>query len=268
MFLSYSNFVVKGVLYIATGDDFVNEATRSARNTRRKVDLPITLITDSEREIDVFDQVIVDDRPTYSFADKVRNIGKSPYEKTLFIDTDVYLLKDISGVFDVLEKKDISTTIDPNEWELRFERDHAFDSIPEEYPLFQTGVIGFRDSENTRELFNRWTEFHDPEIMRSDQSSFRAAMFNTDIQHAPLSDLYNCLIGWPMQVTGEVKVIHDTLEHIQSQADIDRVESALNDSHNPRHLYTFGEEVHTPFSPKFDQILGKIHRFGRSILRK
>jgi len=258
---------MKGVLYIATGKNFIDEALRSAENTRQKTDLPISLVTDSPTDADVFDQVIIDDDPTHSFYDKIRNIGKSPYEKTIFLDTDTYLLKDISDVFDVLERKDIATTIDPNEWELRFEPDHAFESIPEEYPLFQTGVICFRFTDQTRELIDKWHDLHNNKKMRSDQSSFRAAMYDTEIQHVALSDLYNCLIGWPMQVTGQVKVIHDTLGKIESQSDINTIDRTLNDSHKPRHLYTFGEEVHTPFNPNLDRILGKLHSWGRKILK-
>lgn len=234
-----------GIVYIATGKDYIEEAKLSARNTRRHTDLPITLVTDRTVDSDVFDEVRVDPDPSYSFADKPKNLIRSPYEKTLFLDTDVYLLDPVPELFDLLERTEVATTIDPNEWELRYDEDNAFDDIPQSYPLFQTGVIAYRDTNAVTDLFETWEELHSDADMRSDQSSFRAAAYETKVNHTVLSNLYNCLIGWPMQVTGDVKIIHDS-DYVDDLETLDRIGARMNATDNPRLLYTPRGTTHAP----------------------
>lgn len=63
----------QGIYYIATGDQFVAEAERSARSVRDAMpEVPIAIATDVEPEFDFeFDHVIEIEDPDYSFTDQI-----------------------------------------------------------------------------------------------------------------------------------------------------------------------------------------------------
>lgn len=97
----------KGVLYIASGDEFVAEATRSAKSVRREYpNIHITIITDVKDVPEVFDSRMPLEDPDYSNLDKVTNISRTPYNKTVFLDTDTCLLEKegLTDIFELLEE--------------------------------------------------------------------------------------------------------------------------------------------------------------------
>jgi len=253
-----------GIVYIATGEEYIKDAIESAKNTRKHTELPIALISDRNVDDDLFSEVIIDQEPHHSFIDKPRNLMKTPFDKSLFLDTDVYLMKDVPELFDILDTFDIATTIDPNEWELRYDRDRAFEEIPESFPLFQTGVIPYRSNENISKFIDKWLMLHEENDVRSDQSSFRAALYETDIKHTTLSDLYNCLLGWPMQVTGEVKIVHDS-DHIDNLSKLDAIVRRVNETDEPRIFFTPRGSLCAPLWPRGDLILKCFSKISKSL---
>lgn len=250
--------MTKGFLYIATGEDYIKEAIISAKNTKRHSNLPIALVSHRPVDSELFDEVIIDENPHYSFADKCRNLNKTPFDKTIFLDTDVYLLESISELFEILEEIDIATTIDPNEWGGRIHRDAHFDEVPEAVPIFQTGVILYSNNERVMDFISTWTKIHieNMDNMLTDQSSFRIAIYKSNINHLALSNLYNCLVKWPMQVTGEVKVIHGGDLSI---SEIKRLSSRMNATDSVRLFYTpQNGRIYSPISPISNRVLRKV----------
>ena len=87
----------RGVVYIATGSKFVSEALASIGSLKKQMpDLPVTLFTDSDDRnnfhYNKVDSVFLIDEATRSCRDKIRPLLDSPYEKTLFLDTDTFYL--------------------------------------------------------------------------------------------------------------------------------------------------------------------------------
>lgn len=78
----------RGVLYVATEDQFVSEAIESAQSLKYQMSIDTALITDKPAAPDIFDYHIRIKNPQYGFGDKVMNIHRSPFEKTLFVDND------------------------------------------------------------------------------------------------------------------------------------------------------------------------------------
>ncbi len=243
----------EGFLLIATGESYIKEAKSTAKSIRNHSNKPIALVSDQHLDSELFDKVIIDENPTYSFFDKPRNIKKTPYKKTVFIDTDAYLTTSVPELFAILQEVDVATTIDPNEWGGRMYRDSHFDDIPEAVPIFQTGVLCYKKEECVK-LFNLWESIHrnNRQTLKTDQSSFRLAVYRTDINHLVLSDLYNCLGTWPMQVTGEVKIIHKGAENETEASDL---ASRINTTKNPRLFYhpTKGN-IYCPTNPNLNWI--------------
>ena len=65
---------------------------------------PFAIICDKENEITaLFDDVVIMDSPSYSFLDKLRLAELAPYDETIFIDADSLILKDLGGLWDIVE---------------------------------------------------------------------------------------------------------------------------------------------------------------------
>lgn len=239
----------KGFLYVATGEQYIEEAKFSAQVTKQHMDLPITVISDRDVDSPYIDKVIIDESPDRSFFDKPRNLLKSPYDKTIYMDGDVFLLQPVPELFDLLDNVDLATAIDPNEYELRYMDNVDFGDVPESVPLFQTGVIAYKQNEECEEFIRNWTDIHQNNSIERDQTSFRIAIHTTDVDHMALSNLYNCLAEWPMQVTGDVKIIHGHLGQAAVQ-DIAAINSRMNMTDKPRIFYhpTRGH-IYSPTNP-------------------
>src|SRR5882757_8776162 len=97
----------RGIIYVATGGRFVAEARQSALSARRHMpDLPILLYTD-QPEIGggaPFDLVRKLEHPRHFFVDKVAPLAASPFEKTLFLDTDTFVCDPVYDLFAVLDR--------------------------------------------------------------------------------------------------------------------------------------------------------------------
>jgi hypothetical protein len=105
----------KGVVYVAMGARFVEEAQVSARSVRKHMpNLPITLFTDSPpAESDLFDRVVHLTRSgPKPHRDKLIGMLQSPYEHTLFLDTDTFVGADVSELFQILQTFDMAATLD------------------------------------------------------------------------------------------------------------------------------------------------------------
>lgn len=254
----------KGILYIATGDEYISEAKLSARQTKQAVDYPVTLISDREVSCSAFDTIIVDESPTYSYGDKPRNLKRSPYDKTLFIDTDIYLDTKASELFDLLAQIELAAAIDPNEWALRMTDHRPFPDVPMSLPEYNTGVLVFQDTPAVHALLEDWEEKYSDDH-RQDQLAFRAALWEADLIFSVISSNYNCMFDNPLQVTGEVSVLHD-FGGLFRGADLNAVESLfarVNRTHYPRLLFHKEDRI-IPMPPLEDPAL---FRVARSIIR-
>jgi len=103
----------RGVVYIATGQKFVDEALISARSVRRRMgDIPIALFTDlshlQQNPPDPVNMVYLMHNVRKSCLDKMYPLLDTPFEKTLFLDTDTYVCDRIDEVFDILDHYDIA----------------------------------------------------------------------------------------------------------------------------------------------------------------
>ena len=81
--------------------------------------------------------------------DKVRHIALSPFQRTILLDTDTYCLHPFPEIFDLLDHFQIAAPMDNGRFSERWDpsaKTHVFihpDGVPECFPEFNTGVIGF-----------------------------------------------------------------------------------------------------------------------------
>ncbi len=220
----------KGVLYIATGEGFVKEAEASARSVSNVMsDTPIAIATDVEPSFD-FDHIINIPNPHYGFRDKISNISRSPFDQTLYLDTDTYMHSDVFELFEVLNKFDLGLAYNHNR--------EAYDppEVPNSFPEYNTGVIVYKNNKEFRQFTETWEENHAEilsKIKTHDQPSFRKTLFESDFRVATLTPEYNCMVRYPGHVRNEVKIAHSRLLDIQTpgstkQLDVENAVSKLN----------------------------------------
>jgi hypothetical protein len=219
-----------GILYIATGKKYVAEALESAKRAKHFMPhTPITLITDIPVQSYLIDTVKIIDNPSYSFRDKVLHMGASPYQRTIFLDTDTYLCEAIDDLFILLDRFDIGLVHDSGFIPIQLAE------IPDSFPQFNSGVICFRQSPNLHNIFTDWIQrFNamttayatDPRRSKGhivDEVTLRAALYHGNVRIAPLTSQYNCRFIDGGCIAGTAKILHAHSSH-----DFAMVEQVLN----------------------------------------
>ena len=101
----------RGILYIAFGERFLKELNYSVESVKKfNPNLHITVFSDKE-----FKSPYVDDNRVIKVSHlrpKIDYIHETPYEETLFLDTDTIIDYNIEDMFEILERYDIAACHD------------------------------------------------------------------------------------------------------------------------------------------------------------
>lgn len=188
--------MLNGYIYIASnsvkGDknvDYIKEAIYSATSLKKvDPDANITLYTDKEIKTKVFTDIKI---VNISLRCKQQILQESPYEKTIYIDTDTFINNSINDVFDLLDKYEILCVHD-------YARKRSFNipeymKIPYGFSELNGGIIGFKKCDNFYKMMNLWNNYFEKykSIMSWDQPSFRIAVWESDIKLYILPIEYN-----------------------------------------------------------------------------
>jgi len=247
----------QGIIYIAAGQRYIDEAVQSATSVKRhSPQLAITLFCDQAVSAECFDDVVQLQSSGNALQDKIQVMQDSPYEYTLYLDTDTYICADIAELFNLLEHFDIAAAHAPNR--------HAYplDDVPISFPELNTGVVLFRQSEKMTAFLNKWLARYNSETWtvknrHLNQPSFRHTLYFSDLRLATLTPEYNCRFYDSGYLQGTVKILHGHAELRRFQ----QVEAVLANREGQR-VYVAGE-LHT--QRKRPPLLGGLarHRIGR-----
>jgi hypothetical protein len=197
----------RGIVFVAWGDMFIKEALESAAQLRKVMDLPITLITPEPfQPVGAIDTVI--NQPfKATYQDKIL-MRLSPYDETIFLDTDTFVLEPLDQIFQMLSKFDLlyQSSGPSLHYELPGVPMGAFEEP-------SAGLIAWRKCDAVERFFDLWTEFYvDQERVNGqgawDQRSFRAALWHGDLRFHPLGrdwQLYSFEAGVPLSW---VRMVH------------------------------------------------------------
>ena len=192
----------RGIVYVATGDKYVREAADSSATVREHAEkLPICLITDERPSYGEWDDVVVLERPTFSFEDKLEML-RAPYDAVLFLDTDTKVLGPLDEVFELLNRFDIALHQTP------FGTWYDLPGVPKAFPEFNSGVIAFRKSAAVHEMFEYWAEDYRQIGMPEDQPGLRKAVFRSDVRYAWLPPEFNIMPYMPTRVNRPLFIAH------------------------------------------------------------
>lgn len=199
----------RGFIYVATGETFLSQAARSARQISELMPkYNIAIITDEQDIPNIFDNKIKLTNPEYGFGDKVGVLHRSPFDQTVYLDSDTYLRKDIPELFDILDRFDLCAVQDMGRNSFSEELD-----IPLAVPEYNTGVIAYRMNQRVSDFMLRWEEYYNnlpDEKFETDQPAFRKAIYKSNISIGTLPREYNVSTIVPGAITGQARVIHAT----------------------------------------------------------
>ncbi|MBC2593975.1 hypothetical protein H5P28_06840 [Ruficoccus amylovorans] len=200
----------RGILYAAGGERYLQEATRSAQSVRAAMpDVTIAVMTDDPALApDIFDLKLPLEPVTRSYEDKIVALSRSPFEQTLFLDTDTFVLEDCSELFVLLERFELAAAHDP--WRIGPE----VEACPLCFPELNTGVILTRRGPAVTAFMESWLRAHrarcqtDPRI--GDQASFREQLYLSGLNFYCLASEYNFRTFGPnfAGANAAVKIIH------------------------------------------------------------
>lgn len=182
------------MLYVATGRKYIQAAIRSAETVRQYAPgLPIHLYADWPQHGFTFD---VSASPFTTVApidhphprSKVDYLAKTPFGRTLYLDTDTALTDDVRDVFALLDRFDMAMA-----HAHRRDRGHERfrTTVPPAYPQFNSGVMLFRRSPKVLALFEEWSRAYKAAGVRQDQPTLREILWECDLRVATLAPEYN-----------------------------------------------------------------------------
>jgi hypothetical protein len=210
----------RGILYVASGTKYRDEAIISARSIKAVwPDVPLAIITDHPVDTDIFDIVQIAAMQGDNI-DKVRNISRSPFfERTILLDTDTYCLLPFPELFDLLDQFQLAAALDVSRFSERWEPltgKHVFietEGVPQCFIEFNTGVIAFRNEADVLGVFEQWLaaclDSRRAAIPHGqDQPSFRKVIYNSRLRIATLPSEYCFRLHTPDYARTAVKILH------------------------------------------------------------
>ena len=224
----------RGAVYVAVGATYRQEAAASAASLKAHMrGLHVTLFTDGPPDVAArggpFDAVVQIDGVKGNRLDKIRHIGRVPYDRVLFLDSDTYVCADLGEVFTLLDRFDIAlahAARRTHEWY------PPLPNVPDSFPEFNSGVVAFRNAPEVEGAFAAWARMYEEALNSEwyrrhresrpftlqDQHHLRKALYESDLRIATLPYEYNCRL-MPSFVNGHVSVVHGRHRHLAAVAD-------------------------------------------------
>jgi len=193
-----------GALFIATGEKYVRAGIKAAHSVLKYCpDLPIHLYTDLNSQKSIFQKTafpfttigIIENPHARS---KTEFLARTPFERTLYLDTDTALHADIVDMFRVLERFDIAMAHAQHRgagnlkpWRM---------VLPDVFPEFNSGVVLYRNTPVVLQFLEDWghhfiTDWIEAgvrnEQINHDQTPLRELLWLSELRIATLPPEYN-----------------------------------------------------------------------------
>jgi len=220
----------RGFLYVATGRQFFEEAVRAARQLKTvSPEASIAIYTDQAVSAeDPFDHVLGREPYVYGFASKIKGLSETPFDRTVFMDTDTFVCYPVDDLFDLLDRFPLAVAQDPTR-EMPWVQEA---DIPACFAEPNTGVIAYEKGEKFTALLNLWEQINNSaayqQLYSHDQPAFRRALYESGMPFATLSPEYNARMIYPIMLAQKVKIIHARC------ANIHKLPGILNNGSMPR----------------------------------
>ena len=160
-------------------------------------DTPVCFMTDSlGRLSEIEDENLIKThiKPKH-IRSKVDFISQSPFEKTLYLDSDTLIVQDLSDIFDSLERFDVAVTHDYARKRRKYSKIiPEYSNIPYSFSEVNGGVFAFKKNERTDKFLALWKEYFYKYFNKTsgwDQVSLRISLWESTVQLYHLPVEYN-----------------------------------------------------------------------------
>lgn len=177
----------RGFLYIAFGDAFTKEALMSIKSLKKFNSEPVALFTDQPQRdefeglVDVYAQI----QPRHIRA-KVDFIDKTPFEKTVYLDSDTLIVRNISDMFDILDRFDVGLTNDYARKRTKYSKIvPEYAEIPYSFSEVNGGIMAYNSSLATKSFLSLWKEYFYKYFQQTngwDQVSLRISLWRSNVR--------------------------------------------------------------------------------------
>ncbi|MCM8775507.1 MAG: putative nucleotide-diphospho-sugar transferase [Candidatus Omnitrophica bacterium] len=225
--------LTRGVIYTAVGQKWIEQAILSAKSLKKhSPGIDIAVFTDAPHQIprEYFNRVIPHgrvERPEHwKTYDKLLTFTKTPYDHTLGLDADTYVLNDISEIFDILKHFDMAFCHAHKRKKMHAmdrEKKKTSPDIPYAFASLQSGLLLYRKSDEVIQFFEDWIRTYTKFDLYRDQASLREVLWRTDLKFYVLPPEYNFnriedLKRWAKYGFTEVqpKIFHYTVHRTQN----------------------------------------------------
>jgi hypothetical protein len=197
----------RGIIYVAWGEEYVREAISSAAQVRSTTGYSCVLVTGDKVPVAQPFDAVINVPFSRTYRDKIA-MRLSPFEYTIFLDTDTRVLGSLDPLFALLERFDVF--FQPADGGLHY----SIPGIPmDAFPEPHAGIIGWRDNSRTRELFDLWEGHYDEQAAANgegawDQRSLRAALWRSNVRLTMLSGEWQLSHFAAAYLLGSVRVVH------------------------------------------------------------
>jgi hypothetical protein len=234
----------RGIMYSAVGRQYIVEAIESARSSLRHNAVAHLLFSSEEvPESEIPEGLSVvrfDPISSYPWVDRIANMRRSPFERTIYLDTDTYVVDEIAHVLELFEHYDVAAAFSPGHRGLKDPE------VPLAFCECNCGVIAWRSTERVADFMRDWEETHvawlEEDVLEGlpgnrehpsrtypgDQPAFRRCAWQHGMHLYVLPHEYNLRLGFLTTVVGKVRVIHGRF------GDYERLEAHMNSKRVPR----------------------------------
>lgn len=162
----------RGIIYVVTGNrSYMGELVSSLKSLRRhEPDLPVVVYTNFPVPVKYNVKVVPLGDYDNPHKHKVSSIRRSPFEETLFLDTDIEIRGSLKPLFDELMGRDFCAA---NAHEADYlARPPRFIAMVKE-AIFNTGVLLYRKTDATNRFLEKWEDA----VVKQDSSQMWAGHY-------------------------------------------------------------------------------------------
>jgi len=202
----------QGILYAATGKKYLREVGLSALSVKRHMpDIATCLVTDHLVEIPGVDKVVVMDL-TYEGHKGIKlykpnALIHSPFEKTLFLDSDTYMCAPCYELFSMTDRVDIALAHDTADMSTPLVEGQELLGF---HP-YNSGVVSLGSGQKIDRFLSDWYKILESEyeVHPWDQRAMMSSIVANDITTLVLQPVYNCRTNFIVSLPQlPVKIIH------------------------------------------------------------
>jgi len=214
-----------GILYVATGELYIRAAVRSAKSVLKHCpNLPTHLYADWEN----YDFNFKHSPYPFTNVAKVNNphrrskldyLPQTPFERTLYLDTDTILNNDIREMFQILDRFDIALTHAHKRNTPERLKSWRLD-LPLAFPQYNSGVMLYRRTPAVLQFLEEWRDhyYQNLDHFRQDQMTLRELLWLSDLRITALPPEYNVryikYLGLWSKAEARAKIFHLKQYHV------------------------------------------------------